>query len=395
VYLLLVLLLLGSKYLISYMLGGNIPMETCCSSYVTSSDWFGHETEDAHLQDILDLVFNLSFFTYFGMIIPWSEFSTIVDSSIWQLIGLAVLILLFRRIPVVFSLYWAMPVLQNWREALFVGWFGPIGVGAIFYAVLALEELRKIGYKKDEDRIHNIDEVIFPAISFIVLSSIIVHGITVPIFKLSTSKLAHNITHPTALAQVIRRLPMMHDDHEMVIHHTKHSTTITISRNNTYAPGELANPVGFNLESTVSISEDPTLQKGTAPDEASASKGKSLDASRRSSFASSINRKAKYLPAGTEGCITYVHSVDENGRLQSTLVEDSITSHPLNSESVSITIDRRPSQRAASTSNRSPFARYLPTILPRRSASQTGIRLDRPTQSLSVLERRKGANDWV
>lgn len=73
---------------------------------------------------------------YVGAIMPWREFHQPDTTGITlpRLIGLAVMVLLFRRIPVLLASYKAMPnVLKNWKEALFMGYFGPIGVGAVYY----------------------------------------------------------------------------------------------------------------------------------------------------------------------------------------------------------------------------------------------------------------------
>lgn len=49
--------------------------------------------------------------------------------TIARLFGLGFLILLFRRIPAIMMGYRFMPkVCDNWKEALFMGYFGPIGM---------------------------------------------------------------------------------------------------------------------------------------------------------------------------------------------------------------------------------------------------------------------------
>jgi NhaP-type Na+/H+ or K+/H+ antiporter len=41
---------------------------------------------------------------------------------------LGFLVLLFRRIPAIFMMYKIMPdCVKGWKEALFMGYFGPIG----------------------------------------------------------------------------------------------------------------------------------------------------------------------------------------------------------------------------------------------------------------------------
>jgi len=44
------------------------------------------------------------------------------------------MIVLFRRIPAILMAYKFMPnCIVDWEEALFMGYFGPIGIGAVFY----------------------------------------------------------------------------------------------------------------------------------------------------------------------------------------------------------------------------------------------------------------------
>jgi NhaP-type Na+/H+ or K+/H+ antiporter len=67
---------------------------------------------------------------YIGAVIPWDDFHQPDTSGItWpRLLLLGVLVLLFRRIPSTLALYKFMPkCCKNWREALFMGYFGPIG----------------------------------------------------------------------------------------------------------------------------------------------------------------------------------------------------------------------------------------------------------------------------
>jgi NhaP-type Na+/H+ or K+/H+ antiporter len=50
------------------------------------------------------------------------------------------------------------------RLAGFVGWFGPIGITAIFYAILAMNETGV--------------ELVWTAVSLVVAGSVLVHGMT-------------------------------------------------------------------------------------------------------------------------------------------------------------------------------------------------------------------------
>ncbi|KAF7723315.1 hypothetical protein EC973_002112 [Apophysomyces ossiformis] len=94
---------------------------------------------------------------------------------------LAVAVLLFRRLPAIVGLYRVIPAIRNVREAFFTGWFGPIGVGAIFYLTVAAETISS----SKNISIHA-KEVIEPIIYFMVLASVLVHGITIPCFYLGS-----------------------------------------------------------------------------------------------------------------------------------------------------------------------------------------------------------------
>ncbi|CAO3587640.1 unnamed protein product [Absidia cylindrospora] len=145
-------------------------------------EWFRKETEDAHFQDVIDLMLNLSVFVYIGALIPWSEFgNAAIGLSAWRLVVIVILILLFRRLPIIIALKPFMPAIKTYREAVFAGFFGPMGVGAVFICMIAKEELEEI-YKGQPT--HVSIELITPVVLFIVLSSTLVHGTTIPLFKI-------------------------------------------------------------------------------------------------------------------------------------------------------------------------------------------------------------------
>jgi NhaP-type Na+/H+ or K+/H+ antiporter len=68
-------------------------------------------------------------------------FGTIAPSSHWMSLGLPGIALVagvmaLWRLPWVMLLGPVVPAIHGAREAALVGWFGPIGVGAIFYAAM-------------------------------------------------------------------------------------------------------------------------------------------------------------------------------------------------------------------------------------------------------------------
>ncbi|KAI9595916.1 Sodium/hydrogen exchanger family-domain-containing protein [Syncephalis fuscata] len=231
----LTMFIMGSVYIIG---SDDLFAVFVASNSFTWDDWFRSETQEAHLQEVVDMLFNLSFFVYFGAIIPWPSFQTAHDQlSIWRLVVISILILLFRRLPAVLMLQWFIPTLRTWREAAFAGWFGPMGVGALFFAMLAIEEMDKDDYQG------NARNLLFPVVSFIVLASVVVHGITVPVFQLSTSNLTRTLTNPAAIAHLVQRLPLIRPGQEIIIRRTDNTTEITISR-----PNSVCLPESFNEE---------------------------------------------------------------------------------------------------------------------------------------------------
>ncbi|TFY83332.1 hypothetical protein EWM64_g680 [Hericium alpestre] len=102
--------------------------------------WDGHfnlQTENEMFSSVIDLVLNCACFIYIGAWIPFEQFNA-PDLGItpWRLVVLFLVIVFLRRIPPLLLLYKWIPEIRNWREAMFSGHFGPmgVGVGAVVYA---------------------------------------------------------------------------------------------------------------------------------------------------------------------------------------------------------------------------------------------------------------------
>lgn len=108
------------------------------------SDWFRLETLDDSLQPTIDMLLNLSVFMWFGAVCPWAMFLRNDVIPIYRLIFLGILVLLFRRVPIIFAMHRKIPQIEEKQQALFVGFFGPIGVSAVFYLYISLEFLNQI-----------------------------------------------------------------------------------------------------------------------------------------------------------------------------------------------------------------------------------------------------------
>ncbi len=76
----------------------------------------------------------LPLFLLLGTQLPWAQWRDLG----WAAVVLPVAVLLLRRPPVLLGL--ARPLGLRLRDAVFLGWFGPIGVSALFYLTFSEEE---------------------------------------------------------------------------------------------------------------------------------------------------------------------------------------------------------------------------------------------------------------
>ncbi|KAI8680928.1 Na-H-Exchanger domain-containing protein [Fusarium keratoplasticum] len=149
-------------------------------------NWDGHylhETEIRHdeVNSCVDVLLNFGGFMYIGAILPWSDFNDPTGTGItWsRLLVLGLLVLIFRRLPAIFAFYKLMPdVCTSWKEALFMGYFGPIGAGAVFYVEHARHLFPHDGEGDEEET--NLVRAMGPTVYWLVLFSIIVHGLSIP-----------------------------------------------------------------------------------------------------------------------------------------------------------------------------------------------------------------------
>lgn len=144
------------------------------TAYLNRSDWFRLETLDDSLQPTIDMLLNLSIFIWFGAVCPWDSFVHNDIIPIYRLIALGVLILLFRRIPIIYLLHYQIRQIEEKQQALFAGFFGPIGVSAVFYLYISLEFLKKVtveGVVRDDAA--RLAEVMNVVIWFLAICSIV------------------------------------------------------------------------------------------------------------------------------------------------------------------------------------------------------------------------------
>ncbi len=120
-----------------------------------------HLQRQEHVQAAVGRYFDLPIFVLLGSVLPWAAWGRLG----WAVVVAPALVLLVRRIPALLLIARGLkPSLRSTREALFVGWFGPIGISALFYTVLSLQSVH--------------DQRIWAIGTLIIFSSIVVHGVT-------------------------------------------------------------------------------------------------------------------------------------------------------------------------------------------------------------------------
>ncbi|KAF2640801.1 hypothetical protein P280DRAFT_498631 [Massarina eburnea CBS 473.64] len=168
--------MIGSDDVLACFIAGNT---------FTWDDWFRLETMDDSFQPTIDMLLNVSIFIWFGAVCPWAKFANNSVIPIYRLIFLGILVLLLRRPPIVFSMHKWIHQIEQPRQAIYVGFFGPIGVSAIFYLYITLEFLRGIqvdGQIRPDAEF--LMEVVTVVVWFLVICSVIIHGLSIPMGKL-------------------------------------------------------------------------------------------------------------------------------------------------------------------------------------------------------------------
>lgn len=119
----------------------------------------GDRAQQRQVQEAGTRFFILPIFALLGMSIPWQGWLELW----WGGVLLVLAVLLLRRLPAVL----ATSPLERGRgrgEALFLGWFGPVGVAALYYANLSLRET-------------GVEEA-WTVGSLVICASVLVHGVT-------------------------------------------------------------------------------------------------------------------------------------------------------------------------------------------------------------------------
>ncbi|KAF8336223.1 Cation/H+ exchanger [Amanita rubescens] len=148
---------------------------------------FKHHTQGQYFAALVDFVLNCACFIYIGAWLPFESFyMPELGITPPRLVILSIAILFARRIPALLMLYKWIPEIRDWREALFTCHFGPMSVGAIFVSTLALHKLPSPKYPPETQQ-DCLALMLQPIVTFVVLSSIIIHGLSIPLLNLGRS----------------------------------------------------------------------------------------------------------------------------------------------------------------------------------------------------------------
>jgi NhaP-type Na+/H+ or K+/H+ antiporter len=120
------------------------------------------------IQEAISRFFDLPIFVLLGMALPWQGW---LDLG-WSGPLLVVAVLLLRRLPAVLVLRPLLgPLRGRAKDVLFLGWFGPIGAAALYYAAFSF---RETGI-----------EAAWVVGSLVICASVVIHGVTAtPLTKL-------------------------------------------------------------------------------------------------------------------------------------------------------------------------------------------------------------------
>lgn len=213
--------------------------------------WFSRKTEESHVSNVIDLLLNMAYFVYFGSIVPWEKMNDAsLGISAWKLVIIAILILIFRRLPIMLAVKPFVPDIRTWREALFCGHFGPIGVGAVFISILVRAELEHgeptplAEIPPPGSKNYYVVATIWPITTFLVVASIVVHGSSIAVFTLGKrlNNMTITMTYTTAGDQPswLSRLPRLENGRSFSLHRTDTDTTGKFK----ISTGEKAKPAG-------------------------------------------------------------------------------------------------------------------------------------------------------
>ncbi|KAF8267323.1 Sodium/hydrogen exchanger family-domain-containing protein [Lactarius quietus] len=130
-----------------------------CGTAFAWDGFFNKQTEASVFSSVIDLLLNTAAFVFVGAWMPFDSFSDQeLSLSVGRLISIAILVLLLRRLPIIVGLYKWIPDIKSLREA--------------YSVVPPANQAERLG------------ATIQPVVAFMVLCSILIHGLSIPFFSL-------------------------------------------------------------------------------------------------------------------------------------------------------------------------------------------------------------------
>lgn len=122
----------------------------------------------------MDFLLNIAVFMWLGAVCPWDRLFSNEVIPTHRLVLFGVLVLLFRRLPVIILLRHQIPQIRHFRHALIMGFFGPIGVSAIFYLYVTQDFLHCVQANQPARKdLEPLADVTLLSVWFLVLASVV------------------------------------------------------------------------------------------------------------------------------------------------------------------------------------------------------------------------------
>lgn len=115
---------------------------------------------EENVQEAISKLFNLPVFVLLGVMIPWAGWAGLGAGGV----AFAAALMLLRRPVVMAALGPVLGAGLVRHDAVFLGWFAPVGVAALYYALHATERTG--------------DTVYWHAASLAIVASVVAHGVT-------------------------------------------------------------------------------------------------------------------------------------------------------------------------------------------------------------------------
>lgn len=122
---------------------------------VTSDD----RQNEVSVDEAMNQYLVIPVFVLLGIVLPWDAWAELG----WGGVGFVLFALFLRRLPIVLAL--RRPLRGTWAHVVWLGWFGPMGIAALFYLGHAAE--------------HGVtDPRLWAAGTLVIAASTVVHGLT-------------------------------------------------------------------------------------------------------------------------------------------------------------------------------------------------------------------------